>query len=182
MLSGVWTPLSISMHAYTALHAMLIRWFIRLCPKLQTFHHLFHMIYMLPHWSLDQTKLVSATSSSLRFGALVKSQKMMAHGWMTVSNCFSSCHNVVLTYMSCTGFMLKLNLNAGWRSKIAFIMRLNGSQLTFILRQRHEGIWWSLLQKGHLKVMKHMHHIKCMLGRSFLKAPSMLFPQLQSLH
>ena len=58
---------------------------------------------------------------------------------MTVSNCFPSCHIVVLTCMS-VDFVLKLNLHTGWRSKIAFIMRLNGSQLTFIPRQRHGGI------------------------------------------
>ena len=96
---------------------------------------------MLPHWSLDQTKLASTTSSNLGFGALVKSQKMMAHGWMTVSNCFPAFQAVTLLCLlvcqlkGCTGFVLKLNLNTGWRTKIAFIMRLNGSIESILLLQ-----------------------------------------------
>src|ERR1700744_18926 len=86
-----------NMHTYTALHTMLTRQSVRCCQRVWTFCSLSHMISMLPPWSLDQTRLASTTSSNLEFGASVKNQKMIAHGWMTVSNCFPRNHIVTLT-------------------------------------------------------------------------------------
>jgi hypothetical protein len=82
----------------------------------------------------------------------------------------------------CTGSVLKHNLKGGWKSKTAYIMKLIGFLPTFILRQRYGGILCSLLHRGRSKGMKHMHHIRCILGRSFLKALPMPFLLLPSLH
>jgi hypothetical protein len=61
-------------------------------------------------------------------------------------------------------------------------MKLNGFLLTFMLGQRHGGSLCPLLYRGLWRGMKHMHHTRCMHGRSFPKAQWKLFPLLPVLH
>jgi hypothetical protein len=81
-----------------------------------------------------------------------------------------------------TGSAPKHNLNGGWKSRIASIMKLNGFLHTFMPRQKHGRSLWFFLRRGHSKGMRHMHHTRCIHGRSFLEAlqsPSPLLEMLQ---
>jgi hypothetical protein len=48
-----------------------------------------------------------------------------------------------------TGFVQRHSLNDGWKSRIAFTMKLNGFLHIFMLRRRHGGSLWCLLHKDH---------------------------------
>ena len=138
----VLTQLFRNMHANIAWRGMLIRISGQFIKMVQTSRLFSQKICMSQHWFSEQSKLGSVTPRSPGSGDLVKPW-MMKYGWMSVSYSLSSFKHVICSYITqLTGYIgcvLRPNLKDGWKSKIAYTMRLIGLLLIFITRQTHGG-------------------------------------------
>ena len=132
-----------------------------------------------------QWRLGNATVSFHGFGASEIPSMNMAHGCMnvTIDKCsWTWFANPQFQLIAFIGFVLRLSLSDGWKSKLVFIMRRCGCQHIFIWKRSSGKQGWCSPLNIYSMVTVHMPHNRCTLGKSFLGVRRRRWFQLHPLH